>query len=172
MDRPTSFALVAVAVLVCTGHDVSGQSTRAWLGLGLAGGAATVIDGGLGLASRLVLQRGSGHYELRAIVLSDFSGFPDGGDGAVGDVGLLYGRSRSNMLGSVSAAIGPAVAWTDECGPSGGSGCYAPGLGFTVGAAIQSRLLGVGLQAFGNLNTNAPFGGIVLELNLGWMPGT
>ncbi len=163
--------VLALATLLLLPGLAAAQPTRAWVGVGVVGGATSDFGGGLGLTARLGGQRTPHHVELRAVLLSDIGSFPDGGDGSAGDLSLLYGRVAASSLGSVAIAGGPSLAWTDECPRSTASGCYTIGLAFSADVAIQSRLLGIGLQALGNLNSQTSFAGVAVMLYLGWMPG-
>jgi hypothetical protein len=69
------------------------------------------------------------------------------------------------------AAIAAGLAWTGFGSCQGSGGCST--VGVPVVAEVAARLfsiMGVGAQAFGNLNTKSVYLGAVLFLQLGWLP--
>ena len=90
------------------------------------------------------------------------------------DIGLLYGRAGGNDPHHVSAAAGPAVIFiTQRCTDLSGT-CEPEET--TVGLALAAQYfvivsgeLGLGFNAFANINAVQPFAGVTLSLNLGKM---
>jgi hypothetical protein len=145
--------------------------TRIWLGVGLASAGGQSGGGGFGAAAQLVYQRRPHQATLRALVLAtDLARFPDGSDDSMGEVGVLYGRTRTRSWGHVSASAGGSIVRFERCPGGGFETCRTLGLPLTLEAALNSRALGIGLQAFGNVNAKAAYGGLALILQLGWMP--
>ncbi len=120
------------------------------------------MEGGAGLV-QLVWQRGPHHVALRTVGITDFYD-------ATSDVGVLYGRTRTASWGHAAVAAGLAGVHLDRCGDGSFDGCWAVGVPVAAEAALQTLVAGLGVQAFANLNTRAPYAGLVLFLQLGWMP--
>jgi hypothetical protein len=143
---------------------------RIWLGVGLAtAGGQNGIEG-FGLLGQVVYQGRPHQAMLRALALLDVENFPDGSDDGTAELGLLYGRTRTRRWGHVSGAAGASVVNFERCPDRALGACSTVGLPLTAEAAVNSPILGVGLQAFGNLNPKASYGGLGLFLQLGWLP--
>jgi hypothetical protein len=141
--------------------------TRVWLGAGLAGGGGTKTIGGLGLSGQLVYQKHPHQVTMRALELIDLRS--GGTDALLVEGGLLYGRTRTRPWGHVSASAGGGLVWFEDC-PDGPEACATVGVPLTAEAAVNSRVLGIGLQAFGNINPKAFYRGFALFVQLGWLP--
>ena len=164
---PVLSLFVAAAQLV--GQEAP-EPTRIWLGVGLAVGGSTEW-GGFGPTVNAVWQRGPHRAAIRAGGLFDFTGFPDSGsDDSVAELALLYGRSAANSFGSVAIGAGAAAVTFHGCPDGSAIRCVTIGLPLFAEAALQSKVMGIGIQAFGNLNPRSSFGGVALVLHLGWMP--
>lgn len=152
-------------------QDASPAPLRVWMGLGLAGGASRNVDGGFGLMGEVVVQRAPHQWMLRALGLADFSNFPDGGsDGGFGEVGVLYGRVATGPYGQASVSAGLSVVLLEGCRGSPSDDCQTVGVPLVAGASFDWRVVGLGVEAYGNLNPISPYAGIVLAVHLGWMP--
>lgn len=165
----------AVVAFLAVNVHVEAQAregpVRVWLALGLASGASTTVDANFGGTVRLVGQKGRHQGTVRFLAMGDFSSFPDGGsDDGVGEFGLLYGRSRTSGLGSVAVSAGLAVVAVTGCRAGEAATCNTVGIPFVAEASLQSTPIGIGLEAFLNLNPTAVFGGLALTVQLGWMP--
>jgi len=174
-------AALAVAALGLPSGEVSAQSaerpTRVWLGLGLASGAAQDLATDAGATVQLTAQRGAHHVGLRMLFMGDWGSFPDGSDDTIGEIGLVYGRWSASSFGY--AAISGGLALVSGQGfPDTGAVGFSPtddgtrstvGIPLVVEAGLQSPVIGVGLQLFGNLNSLASYAGAALSLHLGWM---
>ena len=92
------------------------------------------------------------------------------GDDAVGDLGVLYGRTASARgIGHLAAAAGVAYTLVEGCGDP--DGCVTFGVPVAVELALTPlEFIGVGAQLFGNVNRESLFGGAAIFLQLGWMP--
>lgn len=169
-------AVLGLLLLVAVPSPTSAQARdrppdRVWLGVGLAQGVSAEVESGLGGLAQLTWQRGSRHLALRMLGLADFQGFPDGGsDHGVAEFGALYGRTRASSWGHAALAAGVSLLRLNGCGDGAPEVCSAVGIPVTAEAAIQTAVLGLGLQAYGNVNTRTPYGGLVLFVQLGWMP--
>lgn len=168
-------ALLAAAALGVGAGAAAGQEapsrTRVWLDLGLADGTGGGVEEGLGLLAQVSYQRRPHYLGLRVLGLSEFKSFPDGGDGSVGDFGLLYGRSGIASWGHATVAGG--LAWVDfhDCPDDPGrDGCGIVGFPLMAEAAVESSVVGLGLQVFADLNAGSSFAGASLFVQLGWTP--
>jgi hypothetical protein len=136
------------------------------------------IGGGLGAGSRdfaghfnVAYQTGANLLSLRAATTAGI--FDDG----FGDVALLYGRAtRAPERYQGSVALGLAVA--DGCPSSGLGGCHnRPSV---IGLPLEtqvfwrpSRVFGLGLYGFADINHSQSFVGVTLGIQLGrlrWLP--
>jgi hypothetical protein len=91
----------------------------------------------------------------------------DGGDDEAFDIGLLYGRQlRSGGVFRPSAAAGVAYIKCEGCDE--GRNAATVGLAVSVEAALwPTRIAGVGIHGFGNLNSVASFAGVALTIHVG-----
>lgn len=143
-------------------------------GVLLAGG--TELESGIGAVVHVAVERGRHRVVFRSAGFADFAGFPDGsGDGDLTEVGLLYGRRGGGTGPGWSLSAGVSAVHFQRCpeepeDPFDDPGCTALGLAVVAEAGLGARVIGLGLQLFGNLNSQAPFAGLGLTLPLGWMP--
>jgi len=164
--------LLAVA-LAGIAADASGQSSkppvRVWLGLGLATAVVRNLDADAGGTVQVVVQRGAHHAAFRSLSMGDFSSVPDGSDDGVREVGLIYGRAAATSFGYVTAVAGVALVTANGL-PQAGESRRTAGLPLVVEAGLRTRVVGLSIQGFGNLNSLSRFAGVAVYLNLGWMP--
>lgn len=141
-----------------------GTRSRTWLGAGLGGGYSLDSDG-IALMAELVHQRGAHHFAVRALTIFD----PGGDDHVASELGILYGRSWTRSLGHVALAGGIAGTTVNEC--ADGEPCTAIGFPIVLEAAFRPfSFIGVGVQAFGNINNEQRYRGVVAFVQLGWLP--
>ena len=147
--------------------QAAGQPHRVWLGAGAAGGGSThdAIDGGVGALAQLVYQGRGHHAALRGLAIGDVFGTSANG---LGEVGLLYGRAISTGSGHAALAAGLAGVGFETC-PDDDDSCFTLGVPLVAEVALGLEFIGVGLQLFGNLNSKAPYGGVALFAQLGWL---
>lgn len=147
------------------------QPTKVWLGLGLGGNGAQGLDVDAVGSFQLIVQWQQHHLTFRAIAIGDGSDLLGTGSGdTLEEVGILYGRRRASSFGYLAIAGGLAAVQAKGFTGATGERRKTIGLPVTAEAGLQSRLLGVGIQAFANLNTVSLFGGVSLFVQLGWMP--
>ena len=155
-------ALLAALALPATAQD----RARTWLGAGGGTGGARGSSEALALMGELVHQRGANHFALRGVAITD--PFGEGSD-SLTEIGLLYGRVAKSRQGH--GAIATGVAYTSACAASRDTVCRVLGVPIVAEAGFRpTRVLGIGIQAFANLNKQRVFGGVVIFLQLGWMP--
>jgi hypothetical protein len=113
------------------------------------------------------------------------SGVPDSID-AHYEMGYLIGRWKRNHAGYLSASVGIGVVETTDRGreivpptcflTSCTAGTYEMKKSKTVGvpfqfeAILMRNFIGIGLSILGNINPDRSYGGVVLEIPLGWTP--
>ena len=161
-----AMAVLLLAMIGLPAALASQDRPRIWLGVGLGGAGGSVGEGGGALMAEIIYQTGVHHFGVRALGAADPFGYS--GD-EFGEVGVLYGRSVKRRWGH--AAISTGLAWTGFGSCQGSGGCST--VGVPVVAEVAARLfsiVGVGAQAFGNLNTKSVYRGAVLFLQLGWLP--
>jgi hypothetical protein len=142
------------------------QRSRVWLGVGLGGAGGSVAQGGGALMAEIIYQTGVHHFGVRAVGAADPFGYS--GD-EFGEVGVLYGRTAKRPWGH--AAISTGLAWTGFGSCQGSGGCSTVGVPLVAEVAVRLfSIIGVGAQAFGNLNTKSVYRGAVLFLQIGWLP--
>lgn len=131
-----------------------------------------------GFGGRLSLGLGTtgGEFVLRTAAAEDLNIF--GPVTSSEDVALLYGRRVRGGRGWVRFAAGPGFAHSER--PGDAQSCYLffceygkivsndLGLGLQVDAVwAPSRWFGIGLGAFGNVNSGTSFVGATANLHLG-----
>jgi len=172
--RVSFWGVIAAGALALAASETSAQSVdrpvRVWLGLGLGGAAAQGLDADGAVSFQLTAQWGPHHTVLRAVAMADVGSFPDGSDDSIEELGVLYGRRAAWSFGYVAIAGG--VARVIGNGFSGAAGKSRETIGLPVIAEVglQSTVLGLGIQAFGNLNSVSVYGGVSLFVEIGWMP--
>jgi hypothetical protein len=143
---------------------------RTWLGVGYGTGGARRGSEAGAFMGELVHQTGANHLAVRGTVLVD--PFGEGSD-SLADLGLLYGRVAKGRTGHAALAAGVAFTSVDACGsgPRAPRSCSTFGVPVVAEAGFRpTRVLGIGIQAFANFNKKQVFGGVVVFLQLGWMP--
>lgn len=142
------------------------QPHRIWLGAGLAGAGSTSDDiDGAGLLAQVVYQRRGHHFALRGLALGD----PYGNSSrSLGELGLNYGRAITTGAGHAAVAAGLAGVGFETC-PDDDDSCFTFGVPLVVEVGLSLEFIGIGLQAFGNLNPKASYAGLALFLQLGWL---
>lgn len=102
---------------------------------------------------------------------ADSGGFPDtSGGGVAGEIGLIYGRTRTTSRGHAAVASGLSLVAFDTCPDNYPSSCASVGLPIVAEAAANAKVFGLGVQAFANINPKAPYAGLAFFLQIGWMP--
>lgn len=161
-------ALVFLAMVSVPGGALSQTAesgTRIWLAPGVGAGLMADTDPAALLLEMGVL-RGNLRIGARIAGLTEAG---TGNDGSAWDLGVVAGPAVRGRLGHAAVGAGLAVA-----------GCHnrreAPKCDgtSTVGVALMAEaafrilpFMGVGLQAFGDLNGNSTFGGLVAFVQLG-----
>ena len=165
MIRPT----MLIALFACTASAAMAQEaphrTSVWGAVGMGAGLPTSGGDGIGNMAQLVYQKRPHHAAVRALVLHDL----DRGTDEIAEVGALYGRTLAFGWGDVALATGVAAVAFDRC-PDAADPCSTAGVPIVAEAALSGKLVGVGVQAFGNVNAKATYGGALIFVQLGWLP--
>jgi hypothetical protein len=142
------------------------KPARLWLGVGLGTAGGIDFDGVVGMAE-LALQKRAHHLAVRGLLLTE-----PGGGTYVGEIGALYGRMALRQWGHAGIAAGLAYTDVQPCPNNGNApGCHTVGLPIVAEAAARlGKVIGVGVQAFANLNSLGSYAGGLLFLQLGWIP--
>ena len=168
--------LLAAVALLTVAAPGSAQTRRGdggvgvWLSAGPGFGGGGGVESGVGGTFQLNGRWGRHQGALRVVGLADFAGFPDSSsDDSVGEVGITYGRSSDRSFGYTTVAAGLSMVRVP-----GGDGFYddsdtTVGIPLVAEVGVRGRVVGVALQAFGNLNPEASYGGLALNFLLGWM---
>jgi hypothetical protein len=173
------FAIVALPRVLAAQTQTK---NRIWAGGGVAVGARSNEVSGLGLMGQVVFQRDLHQVSLRGLFLGD----------VVTEAGLMYGKARETSWGQVSFSSGLSWLSFDVCARpaevfplDAGVGsnvrelradvvqdypCNAVGIPVVADATLSGRVLGLGIQALANINPKAPYAGISLFLQVGWLP--
>ncbi len=139
--------------------------SRVWLGLGVAAGGGHDAGGG-GVLAEIVFQKRAHYFAVRGLLIAD----PFGSDN-IAELGVLYGRSAKRPWGHAVIAGGLAYSSVEPCPDAGTSGCTSFGIPIVAEAGLRlASVVGLGAQAFVNLNPNTVYGGLAAFLQLGWMP--
>lgn len=148
----------------------STEPTRVWLAVGLGGGFFSSLDGdpndpGIALLGALVLKEDRHRVALRGTLM--FEILEDG----VAEVGLLYGRAWTRERSQSSLSAGLALVYAQDChGLFGGPCDPSKTVGLPLSATMSfhpASFLGLGLEAFANLNRLTSFVGVTAMLELG-----
>ncbi len=107
----------------------------------------------------------------RSTLRTDFIVDPFGSRADVaGELGILYGRARTGSFGHLSLSAGLSFNGFDQC-ESSQDQCVGLGVPIVGEAALRLfPVLGLGAQAFANLNSVSSYGGLVVFVQLGWLP--
>ena len=133
---------------------------RVWGGSGIGMGGSFKDHGGMTWLNQLVVQKEPHYYAARLVMMVPV--FDDGAYEAIGDLGILFGRTYIGRAGHVAFAAGAAVVSDETAG--------GVGIPYALDAAFSYRVIGLGAQLYGNVNTRATFIGAVIYLQLGWLP--
>lgn len=165
-------AVICAAMLGPFGTKLAAQAvhapTRVWMSLGLGGGGVQDLEAGGIITFQLTGQWRSHHVAFRALIMGD-TNFQSGSGDSINEAGILYGRRLASSFGYVSAAAGVAAVSAEGFSGAPRQARETIGLPVVVEAAFQAPVIGLGIQAFGNLNSVALYGGVSIVLHLGWM---
>jgi hypothetical protein len=127
-------------------------------------GAAAPASGGEGIANmaQVVVAKQSHRFSLRGLLVHDI----DRVTNELGEVGFLYGRSTFVRTIPLGISAGVSGVGFSTC-PDDDDSCFTVGIPLVAEASWDSRVVGIGAQAFGNLNSKAPYAGGVVFLKLG-----
>jgi hypothetical protein len=166
--RLSGFILAGLAIATALSSPLTAQDrSRIWLGAGL--GSATRADGAAGFAlmGEVVYQVRAHHFSIRGFGAAD--PFGTGAD-SFGEIGVLYGRAAKRKWGHASISAGLALTGVSSCSDAS-TGCTTLGVPVVAEAALRlASVAGLGVQGFANLNPKSVYGGVVLFLQLGWLP--
>ena len=171
-----SVQLLSLILFALSASPVAAQDStpqpRIWLGFGLGGAwVSEVEESGFGAMVEVVFQY-QGHQGLfRSVSVPGYHV----DDRSFTEYGLLYGRVATSPKGhaGVSAGISALSVCTGYPATSRIPDDCELTWGIPIAAEIALRLarvLGVGFQAFANVNREARYGGAVLFLQGGWLP--
>jgi hypothetical protein len=162
---------MALALSCCVVNTARAQESpsraRVWAAVGM--GAAAPTSGGDAITNmaQLVYQKGSNHFALRGVALHDLQGETNTtSTDLIGEVGLLYGRTRELSWGRAALAAGISGIAFDAC-PDDDDSCFTAGIPIVAEVARSGRAVGIGVQGFGNINTKASYAGAVLFVQVG-----
>jgi hypothetical protein len=155
-------------IVCCRGRAVAQEpSHRFWLGVGV-GGAGTAEADGVGVLGQLVYERAPHHFAFRVIALADVS---SGADAGMGEAGVLYGRMIGGGIAAAYASAGLSYVHVDRCDATTTESCGTVGVPLAAEVMLTPfDVIGIGLQAFANINPKASYAGVLVTLPIGWMP--
>jgi hypothetical protein len=157
--------LVALAGSVAATSAIAQDApsgTRVWGAVGVGAGVPSSGGDGIGNMAQLVIQKNAHHAAVRGLVLHDI----ERSTREIGELGALYGRTSPFSWGRATVAAGVSAVAFDTC-PDDDDSCFTAGVPILVELARSNSAIGVGIQAFGNLNAKASYAGAVLFLQLG-----
>lgn len=169
MSRPGACALLTLLVCLVAPASAHAQARRDPMrtsvaaGLGLAGSAETDGFGGL---VQLAWQREPHQVSVRFVGFADLFSTT-----SVNELGALYGRVITGSAGHMSINAGLGAAF--RCSGSASSCDREQSVSVPIAAEAALRLLpvaGIGVQAFASFNSVESMGGLLLFLQLGWLP--
>lgn len=173
--RIAACSLAAVAAFMLAlplyGQEGPDDPVRIWIYGGMGGGDFSSRDGqtndpGIALLAGVAASRAAHRFTLRGAVVAEILG-----DG-IADLGLLYGRTWTGERSQRSLSAGVALVEGEDChGIFSGRPCEDVNkVGLPLSASVSFRpvrMLGLGLEAFGNLNTLSSFAGVAAIIELG-----
>jgi hypothetical protein len=154
--------LGTVAVTPALWAQERGRPWRLWGAAGI--GPASTADAALAVVAEVAVQKAPHYFAAHGVLVAEI-----GGRGCEKrHLGVLYGRTVTGVLGHAAIATGLAATNTDvNCSRSG----LMPGVPIVGEVALRVLpVLGIGFQSFANVNPREPFWGIVLFVQLGWLP--
>lgn len=162
--RIAAVCMVLAGVATAAAAQDAPQPSRVWLAAGLGFGHDHNVDANGAALLEIAYQKGSHQLTLRAAGIAD----PFGAHGELaGDVGFLYGWSRAGPRGHVSVSAGLSGVGFDSC-ESSQDACFTVGVPVVAEVARRvSPVLGIGAQAFTNLNGESTYGGVAIFVQLG-----
>jgi hypothetical protein len=150
----------------CSGPGNFEPLTRVGRG-GLGAGVPTSGGDAITNMAQIAYQKNTHHVAIRGLVLHDLEGESNSTTtDMIGEIGLFYGRTRLLDWGRVTLAAGVAGIALDTC-PDDDDSCFTFGVPFAAEISRGGSLVGLGVQAFANVNTKASYAGAVLFLQLG-----
>ena len=162
---PFVIALSFTRVSQLSGQQDRPASPRVLTWVTIGAGGATAGNGGFAGAAGFDVLSGNQLVSLRATGVALLF------DDDLWDVGLLYGRAVRRSHGLAAGSAGLAIMGGDRCvGFLGGSCTRMPvRLSLPLAARIEwnAAWIGVGVYAFGNLNSGRSFAGAALTIQLG-----
>lgn len=156
-------AAIAVAVFATAGSaQTNDNPALIWAAVGV--GAAAPATGGEGITNvaQIVFQKRPHHAALRLVAIHDI----DRPTNEIGELSALYGRTRSLRNYPVVLATGLSAVGFFDC-PDDDDSCFTFGVPFVAEVSRNSKFIGIGLQAFANINPKALYAGGVLIVKLG-----
>ena len=136
--------------------------TKVWGALGIGAGVPTSGGDGIANMAELVIQKRPHHFAIRGLVLHDLARETE----TIGELSALYGRTNLLPSNDVAVAVGLSGVAFDTC-PDDDDTCFTLGLPIVAEFARSRQFIGLGVQAFGNLNSKASFAGVVVYFQLG-----
>jgi hypothetical protein len=128
---------------------------------------------------------GAVNHKLRLSGAEELDGATDSIDAHL-EVGYLCGLWKRSKAGYLSASLGLSVVETTFRGKeilaptcfltSCSGGVYeitksmTIGLPFHLEAVLMRNIIGIGISILGNMNLDRSYGGVVIEIPLGWLP--
>lgn len=138
--------------------DERRPGNRLWATVGIGPGTTAVAGFG-------ALRYATGPH-LVSIRAANDAGITTGGSHT--DVGVLYGRTKRWSDVYLQASVGLAYVVHDD---AGGEGVDGVGVPLSVGAGwTPLPVLGLGLEAFGDVNGTEFFGGLTVTVDVGLVP--
>lgn len=156
-------AAIAVALVATVGSaQAQDNRTLVWGAVGVGAAAPTTGGEGITNIAQLVIQKNPHHAALRIVAIHDI----DRPTNEIGELSALYGRTRSIRSYPVVLATGLAAVGFFDC-PDDDDSCFTFGVPLVAEVSRNSRFVGIGFQAFTNINPKAVYAGGVLIVKLG-----
>ena len=164
MKNLLSSGVAAIAALVAMVGSAQAQDNRTLVWGAVGAGAAAPTTGGEGITNiaQLVIQKNPHHAALRIVAIHDI----DRPTNEIGELSALYGRTRSIRNYPVVLATGLSAVGFFDC-PDDDDSCFTFGVPLVAEVSRNSRFVGIGFQAFTNINPKAVYAGGVLMVKLG-----
>ena len=161
------FAVICCALPVAAAAQDAQDHASVWVAAGVGAGVPTSGGDGIANVAQVVLQKRSHHVALRGVVLHDI----ESNTKEIGEIGVLYGRKNAFGWRDAVVAVGVSGVAFDTC-PDDDDSCFTPALPIVAEVSRRRGVIGLGIQAFANVNRKASYAGVALLLEVGRLPRT
>ena len=145
-----------------SGAQTNADRSLVWAAIGVGAVAPTTGGEGITNVAQIVFEKNPHHAALRLVAMHDI----DRPTNEIGELSALYGRIRTMRNYPFVLSTGISAVGFFDC-PDDDDSCFTVGLPLVAEVSRNARFIGIGLQAFTNINPKALYAGGVLLIKLG-----